>query len=75
LFFNVILVAPEVLKEDGLNGTCPLLSSAHHPPEVVERKDMEQVDLFRSGSLEQIPSALSGNQQFSSQVSSSSSIH
>jgi hypothetical protein len=33
------------------------------------------VDLFRNGSLEQILSALSGTQQFSSQISSSNSIH
>jgi hypothetical protein len=32
------------------------------------------VDLFRNGSLEQLLSVLSGNQQFSSQVHSSSSI-
>jgi hypothetical protein len=36
---------------------------------------MGEVDLFKSGSLEQIPSALSGNQQFSSQVSKGSLIH
>jgi hypothetical protein len=34
---------------------------------------MEEVDLFRNGSLEQITSVLSGNWQFSPQVSSSSS--
>jgi hypothetical protein len=33
------------------------------------------VDLFRNSSLEQVPSALSGNQQFSSQVSSWSCVH
>ena len=33
------------------------------------------MDLFRNGSLEQILSALSGNQQFSSRVSSGSSTH
>jgi hypothetical protein len=36
---------------------------------------MGELDLFRNGSLEQIPSAWSGNQQFSSQVNSSGSIH
>ena len=36
---------------------------------------MGEVDLFRNGSLEQIPSALLGNQQFNSQVSSSTLIH
>jgi hypothetical protein len=36
---------------------------------------MGQVDLIRNCSLEKTPSALSGNEQFSSQVSSSSSTH
>ena len=36
---------------------------------------MGRVDLYRNGSLEQILSVLSGNQQFSSQVSSGNSIH
>lgn len=39
---------------------------AHQPPEVMEKKGYRGVDLFRNGSLRQIPSALSGNQQFSS---------
>ena len=36
---------------------------------------MGEVDLFRNGSLEQIPSVLSENWQFGSQVSSGSLIH
>jgi hypothetical protein len=36
---------------------------------------MGEVDLFQKGSLEQLLSALSGNQQFSSQVGSGSSVH
>ena len=47
---------------------------AHHPPEVAEKKG-RGVDLFRNGSLERISSVLLGNRQFSSQVSSSISIH
>jgi hypothetical protein len=39
-----------------------------------ERIRGREVDLFRNGSLEQILSVLSGNQQFSSQVSNSSPI-
>ena len=48
-----------------------VLRSFNHPPEW-KRKDMGEVDLFRNGSLKQIPSLLLGNQQFSSQVSSDS---
>jgi hypothetical protein len=36
---------------------------------------MGEVDLFRNGSLGQVPSVLSGNQQFSSQASISSLIY
>jgi hypothetical protein len=39
----------------------------------VEKEGYGEVDLFRNSSLEQLPSVLSGNRQFSSQVSSSSS--
>jgi hypothetical protein len=36
---------------------------------------MGEVDLFRNGSLEQLPSVLSENQQFISQVSNGSSMY
>jgi hypothetical protein len=36
---------------------------------------MGEVDLFRNGTLEQIPSVQSGSQQFSLQISSGSFIH
>lgn len=45
------------------------LPCAHHSPEVVEIKDVGEVEQFRNGSLERILSRLLGNQQFSSQVS------
>lgn len=48
---------------------CFNLPSAHHSPEVVEIKDLGEVEQFRNGSLERILSWLLGNQQFSSQVS------
>jgi hypothetical protein len=48
---------------------------AYHPPEVVEKKGYKGSGPVSKGSLEQLPSVLSGNWQFSSQVSGSSSIH
>ena len=40
------------------------------PPDVVGKRDTGEVDLFRNGLY-----PMSGNQQFSSQVSSGSSVH
>jgi hypothetical protein len=37
-----------------LNALTSLL--AHHPPELVGKKGYRKVDLFRNGSLEQLPS-------------------
>jgi hypothetical protein len=53
---------------------CFNLPSSPNPPEVVGKKGYVKVDLFRNCSLEQIPSELSGNQHFSSQIISSSLI-
>jgi hypothetical protein len=47
----------------------------HHPPKAVEKKEYQGSGLVLKGSLEQLPSVLSGNWQFSSQVSSGSLIH
>jgi hypothetical protein len=48
---------------------CFNLPSSPPPTRGSRKEDIGEVDLFRNGSLEQILSALSGNQQFSSSES------
>jgi hypothetical protein len=42
---------------------------AHHLPEVVEKKGYRGNEHVKKGSLKQLPTMLSGNQQLGSQVS------